>query len=81
MAQTTEATVRETSDRIFTEGDLDYVDEAYAEDVVMHHVPSGEDYEGREAFDGWIRQFRESFPDFERSVDDVGGGEEKFVTQ
>jgi steroid delta-isomerase-like uncharacterized protein len=73
--------VRETSDRIFNEGDLDYVDEAYTEDLVMHHVPSGEDYEGIEAFKQWIREFRQSFPDFEVSVDDVIVGEEKFVTQ
>ncbi|MEF8789700.1 MAG: ester cyclase [Haloarculaceae archaeon] len=81
---TTEETkdrVRETNERIFNRGDLDYVDEAYAEEMVMHNVPHGEDYEGREAFKEWVRELRETFPDFEVELEDVIVGEEKVVTQ
>lgn len=72
---------REVSEVIFNQGDLDYIDEAYAEDVVLHDVPEGEDYEGREAFRQWVKELREAFPDFETEIEDVVVGEEKIVTQ
>ena len=37
--------VEETNERVFNRGDLDYIDEVYAEDIVMHDVAHGEDYE------------------------------------
>jgi steroid delta-isomerase-like uncharacterized protein len=57
--------VEETNERVFNRGDLDYIDEVYAEDMVMHNVAHGEDYEGREAFKEWVKGLREAFPDFE----------------
>lgn len=63
--------IEETNDRIFNQGDLDYIDEAYAEDMVMHNVAHGEDYEGREAFKGWVESFREAYPDFEAEILDT----------
>jgi len=74
-------TVREATETIFVRGEIDYVDEMYADDVVVHNVPRGVDYEGREAFKDWIRELRGAYPDMAVETRDVIVGDEKFVTQ
>lgn len=69
------------TDRIFNQNEFDYIDEIYAEDMVMHLIPEGRDYEGREAFKQWRRDHHEAFPNFEVEHEDVIIGDEKFVTQ
>ena len=57
--------VEETNRRVFSNGEFECIDDVYAEDMVMHNVAHGEEYEGREAFKGWVAGLRDSFPDFE----------------
>lgn len=52
--------IEATNERVFTRGDLDHVDEVSASGVVMHNVAHGADYEGREAFEEWVRGLRET---------------------
>ncbi|WP_254522490.1 ester cyclase [Natrinema caseinilyticum] len=73
--------VEETNERIFNRGDIDYVDEVYAEDMVMHNVAHGEDYEGREAFKEWITDLRDTFPDFEVEILDTTVEDDTVVTR
>ncbi|WP_254528457.1 ester cyclase [Natrinema gelatinilyticum] len=73
--------VEETNERIFNRGDIDYVDEVYAEDMVMHNVAHGEDYEGREAFKEWITDLRDTFPDFEVEILDTIVEDDTVVTR
>lgn len=81
MAAADATDVRAAAERIFNEGDVDHVDDLYVEDMVMHHVPTGEEYAGRDAFKGWIEGLRTAYPDFHVEHDDVIVGDEKFVTQ
>lgn len=48
----------------WSEGDLDAVDDLFAESVTVHDVPTGATYDGRNAFKKWITNVREAFPDF-----------------
>ena len=81
MVINTKEEITEATDRIFNQGDIDYIDEVYAEDMVMHHVPGGKEYEGRDAFKQWRREHNRAFPDFRVEHDDIIIGEDKFVTQ
>jgi len=81
IAIDTEEAIIEATDRMFNRGDLDHIDEIYAEDMVMHHVPGDRKYEGREAFKEWQREHSRAFPDFTVEHDDIIIGDEKFVTQ
>jgi steroid delta-isomerase-like uncharacterized protein len=81
MVINTREKIEEATDRIFNQGDIDFIDEIYAEDMVMHHVPGDRTYEGREAFKQWRREHSQAFPDFTVEHDDIIIGEEKFVTQ
>ena len=73
--------VEETNERIFNQGDFDYIDEVYAEDMVMHNVPHGEEYEGREAFKQWAKGLHEAFPDFSVEILDTVVEDEMVVTR
>ena len=77
----TKAQIRETNERIFNQQDVAYIDDAYAESMVMHNVAHGETYEGREAFKQWVRVLFETFSDFEVELTDIVVGDEKVVTQ
>jgi steroid delta-isomerase-like uncharacterized protein len=72
---------REANERIFNQQDIEYIDDRYAESIVMHNVAQGVDYEGREAFKQWVTDLFETFPDFEAELTDIIVGEEKIVTQ
>jgi steroid delta-isomerase-like uncharacterized protein len=75
------AEIRDLSDAMFNEKAYDRIADGYAEDIVMHNVPQGEDVEGIEAFEEWVRANHEAFPDFHVDIEDVVVGEEKTVTQ
>lgn len=79
-AEETRAQIREVNEVVFNQQDLEYLDETYAESIVMHDVATGEDYEGREAFKQWVWDLFETFPDFEVELTDVIVGEDKVVT-
>ena len=62
----------------WNEGNLDAVDDLFAESVTIHDVPSGTTYDGRDAFKEWISGTRVAFPDFTATIADsdviVGDG-------
>lgn len=76
-----EAEIRETNEQIFNQQNLEYVDEAYGEDIVIHLVPLDEDLEGLEAVKDWVRDLHAAFPDFETEIVDVIATEDAFVTR
>lgn len=57
-------------DAAWNEGDLDAVDDLFAESVTVHDVPAGMTYDGRDAFKEWISEMRVAFPDFTARFDD-----------
>ena len=63
------ATVRRIFDEIINQGNIDAVDELFAEDFV-DHGPMG-DVQGRDAFKGLVRQWRSAVPDVHCAVENV----------
>lgn len=61
---------RKVPEDVATGGNLDLVDEIYAEDCV-EHGPFGQDTEGRDALKEQLQAFLEAFPDFEATVEDT----------
>ena len=60
---------RSIPERVFAEGDLDLLDELYAEDAIEHN-PFG-DMHGRAAIRESYEGFITAFPDIEQEVEDV----------
>jgi steroid delta-isomerase-like uncharacterized protein len=73
--------IREISDALFNDGKLERLTDVYAEDMVMHNVPAGTDYEGRAAFEAWIEANRTGYQDFHVEIEDVVIGDQKVVIQ
>ena len=61
---------------IWNEQDLDYIDDHYAEDFVMHDVTEGQVVEGRESYKTYVEDVLTAFPDFETWPEDVVVGSE-----
>lgn len=68
-AERNRAVVRETANRLFTEGDLSAVDELIAADAVDHCEPPGTDC--REHFRQVVGMLHGAFSDFRMTVEDV----------
>lgn len=62
---------REYTEAVWNHGNVDAVDELFAVDVVVHDVPIGETYDGRDEFVQWVHRVRESFPDFEVDMETI----------
>ena len=62
---------REYTEEAWNRGSFDTVDRLFAPDVIVHNTQSGETYEGRDAFRGWIEDVRTGFPDFEVDMDET----------
>lgn len=73
--------LNEGTEAIWNRGELERIDEQYAEDVLVHDVAAGEDVEGREAFKAWVTEIRGAFPDFHVEIADFVVGEGKVVSQ
>jgi steroid delta-isomerase-like uncharacterized protein len=63
------AVVRDTAERLFSQGDLSAVDELIAADAVDHCEPPGTDC--RAHFRQVVGMLRGAFPDFQMTVDDM----------
>lgn len=64
--------VRRIPEDVLTNGDLDLVDDLYAEDAVEHNA--GGDQRGRAAIRASIEDFLAAFPDVTQTVEDVVAG-------
>lgn len=70
-----EAEFLDAVSRAWIDGEMDALDEFFADDVVVHNLGRGEDYEDLERFKAWIREVRDEFPDFSfETLDTVLGG-------
>lgn len=82
---TTEETAREMqreyTESVWNQGDVEKVDGYFHDDVVVHDLPAGEEYEGLAAFKQWIEEVRAGFPDFDVGVEDVIAGDDRIVAR
>jgi steroid delta-isomerase-like uncharacterized protein len=75
--------LRRVNDEVFSQGNLDLVDELLAPDYVLHDpgIPGGE-LRGTESFkEQWVSMFRTAFPDLQLSVEDQVAEGDKVVTR
>lgn len=63
--------VRRISEEAFAEGNLDVIDEYYAEDFVAHNPALPERMEGRDEYKKFIETTRTAFPDLESTTEDL----------
>jgi steroid delta-isomerase-like uncharacterized protein len=63
--------VRRDPEEIWSEGDLDVVDEIYAEDFVLHDPSSPDGTRGREGYREYVAAYRDAFPDAEYVVEEL----------
>lgn len=73
----------EYTESAWEQGDLDTLDELFGQDVVVHNVATGVDYEGLDEFKEWITNTRTAFPDFTVNYSDADFvvGENKVASQ
>lgn len=73
--------VRRGMEALFTrDGDLDYLDETYAQDYVGH-APPFPDIEGLQAAKGFAMGYRQAFPDLNTTTDDLIAEGDKVVVR
>ena len=63
--------VRRDPEEIWTEGNVEAIEELFASDFVLHDPTSPGEIQGREAYRETVETFREAFPDAEYTVEDV----------
>ncbi len=83
MSEENKAILRRVTDEVFSQGNLDLVDELFAADYVLHDpgIPGGE-LRGTEDFkQRWVSMFRTAFPDLRLSVEDQVAEGDKVVTR
>ena len=83
MSEENKAILRRVTDEVFTQGNLDVVDELFAPSYVLHDpgVPGGE-LRSTESFkQQWVSMFRTAFPDLQPSVEDQVAEGDKVVTR
>ncbi|MFW5905868.1 MAG: ester cyclase [archaeon] len=74
--ETNEEIVRRIPTEIFDDGNVDLVDELFAEDFVGHVPPVPGELHGPEGFEGLVRAFRTGFPDLNHpDIHLVGDGD------
>ncbi|XVH33445.1 ester cyclase (plasmid) [Haloferacaceae archaeon DSL9] len=71
MTNTNKELVRRDPKEIWTEGNLDAIDEIFREDFVLHDPSSTGESKGRDDYREYVEIYREAFPDVEYEVDAV----------
>ena len=80
-AETNKALVRREFEEMFSQGgDLDYAEEFYAPDYVLHEPTSGE-VRGVESARHFAATYREAFPDLRTTIEDQVAEGEKVVSR
>lgn len=62
---------RRISEEVFDEGNLDLVDEFFADDFVGHSATAPEDLHGPEEYKEFVAMTRSAFPDVESTSEDL----------
>ncbi|GAB7017884.1 ester cyclase [Halostagnicola bangensis] len=76
MTTDSKALVRRDPEEIWTDGNLDAIDEIFAETFVLHDPSAGDERQGREEYRGYVETYREAFPDVTYEVESVIGEDE-----
>ncbi|WP_440008208.1 ester cyclase [Halomicrococcus sp. SG-WS-1] len=63
--------VRRDPEEIWSEGNVDVVDEIYAEDFVLHDPSSPDGTRGREEYREYVAAYRDAFPDADYAVEEL----------
>ncbi len=63
--------VRRDPEELWTEGDLDVIEEIYAEEFVLHDPAAPDEPRDRDDYRDYVETYREAFPDVEYEVEDV----------
>lgn len=61
--------VRRVSEEAFAKGNLNVIDEHFAEDFVAHNPALPDGFDGREGYKKFIRMVRSAFPDLESTTE------------
>ena len=83
MSEENKAILRRINDKVFSQGNLDLVDELLSPNYVLHDpgIPGGE-LRGPEGFKNqWVSMFRTAFPDLQLSIEDQVAEGDKVVTR
>ncbi len=83
MSEENKAILRRVNDEVFSQGNLDLVDELFSPNYVLHDpgIPGGE-LRGIESFkQQWVSMFRTAFPDLQLSIEDQVAEGDKVVTR
>jgi len=63
--------VRRDTEEVWTDGNLEVIDEIFAEGFVLHDPASPDETQGRDEYRGYVETYREAFPDIKYEVEDV----------
>ena len=63
--------VERASFKVFNEGNVEILEEVLADEFVLHDSTSPEEIRGREAFEEYIRTYRNAFPDLDATIDSI----------
>ena len=75
------AIIRRVNDEVWSEGDLDLIDELFADDFVATVVGAPEQIRGPQGFREFVVMYRTAFPDLRISVDEQFAEGETVVTR
>ncbi|MDQ6726728.1 MAG: ester cyclase [Actinomycetota bacterium] len=73
--------VERFTDQAWNKGDLDLIDELFAEDYVGHDAPRPEPVRGPEGMKDFLRMYHRAFSDAEITLDDVIISGDRVVTR
>ncbi|MEM4780014.1 MAG: ester cyclase [Halalkalicoccus sp.] len=76
MTENVKELVRRDPEEIWTEGNLDTIDEIFAEEFVLHDPAATGKPQGRDEYRAYVESYRQAFPDVEYVVEDVIAEEE-----
>lgn len=63
--------VRRDTEEVWTDGDLEVIDEIFAEDFVLHDPTKPGETQGRDDYRGYVETYHEAFGDLEYEVETV----------
>lgn len=81
MSEQNKAIERRLLDEVYSQGNLEVIDELVASDFVGHGAAADGGDQGREAYRQFVVEMRTAFPDFKMTVEDQVAEGDKVVTR
>ena len=69
MEQRNKDLILRMNEEIWNRGNLDLIDEMFAEDIVLHFLPDGSQVKGLGEVRERVREHREAFPDWTETIE------------